>query len=204
MPDGTEIKGEKLLVAAGRRTFLKELGVAALGLDDGLRYFDVDEKQRVTDGLWAVGDIAGDGLFTHLATRQASVAAADILGNDVEPLNLDALSAVTFTDPEIGAVGLTEAEAREKGINVAVAFKLVGHTARGWLHSTGNEGFIKIVVDNDAGVVVGATSAGPHGGEVLGLLSLAVHAKVPVSTLKSMIYAYPTFHKGIEDALGDL
>ncbi len=204
MPDGTEITGEKLLVAAGRRTFLKELGVGNLGLDENMRYFEVDGTQKVTDGLWAVGDIAGDGLFTHLATRQAAVAAQDILGNKTEPLNLDALSAVTFTDPEVGAVGLTEAEARDKGINVAVAFKQVGHTARGWLHSTGNEGFIKIVVDADAVVVVGATSVGPHGGEVLGLLSLAVHAKIPVSTLKSMIYAYPTFHKGIEDALGEL
>ena len=204
MPDGTKIIGEKLLVAAGRRTFLKELGVGNLGLDENMRYFDVDGKQKVTDGLWAVGDIAGDGLFTHLATRQAAVAAHDILGNETEPLNLDALSAVTFTDPEVGAVGLTEAEARDKGINVAVAFKQVGHTARGWLHSTGNEGFIKIIVDQDAGIVVGATSVGPHGGEVLGLLALAVHAKVGVSTLKSMIYAYPTFHKGIEDALGEL
>lgn len=204
LADGTELCGEKLLVAAGRTTFLDELGVAAVGLEPKLRFLDTDDRQRVADGLWAVGDIAGDGLFTHLATRQADVAATDILGNDPEPLNLDALSSVTFTDPEIGAVGLTEAEARAKGLNVAIAFKLVSHTARGWLHSTGNEGFIKIVVDQDDGVVVGATSAGPAGGEVLGLLSLAVHAKVPVATLRSMIYAYPTFHKGIEDALNEL
>lgn len=68
----------------------------------------------------------------------------------------------------------------------------------------GNEGLIKLAVDQTAGALVGATSAGPHGGEVLGLLSLAVHAKVPVSTLRSMIYACPTFHKGIEDALNEL
>ena len=204
MPDGTVVTGEKLLVATGRQTFLKELGVAALGLSEDLRFFDVDGHQRVIDGVWAVGDIAGDGMFTHLATRQASIAADDILGNETEPLNLDALSAVTFTDPEIGAVGLTEAEAREKGINVAVVNKAVAHTARGWLHSVGNEGFIKIVIDADADVVVGATSAGPNGGEVLGFLSLAVHAKIPVPTLRSMIYAYPTFHKGIEDALNEL
>ncbi len=204
MPDGTEVTGEKLLVATGRRTFLKELGVSSLGIDDSKPFFEVDDHQRVTHGVWAVGDIAGDGQFTHLATRQAAVAAADILGNEIEPLNLAALSAVTFTDPEVGAVGLTEAEARDRGISVAVAFKEVGHTARGWLHSVGNEGFIKIIVDTDRDVVVGATSVGPTGGEVLGLLSLAVHAQVPVRTLRSMIYAYPTFHKGIEDALNEL
>ncbi len=206
MPDGSQISAEKLLVATGRRTFLKELGVGTLGLDEDLRFFDVDGRQRVAgaENLWAVGDIAGDGLFTHLATRQAAIAAEDILGNATEALNLDALSAVTFTDPEVGAVGRTEAEAREAGLNVATAFKIVGHTARGWLHSTGNEGFIKLVADKDNDVLVGATSVGPHGGEVLGLLSLAVHAKTPISTIRKMIFAYPTFHKGIEDALNEL
>ncbi len=204
LPDGTDVTGEKLLVATGRRTFLKELGIEALGLDPESRFLTADGHQRVGEGLWAIGDIAGDGLFTHLATRQGAVAAADILGEPVEPLNLDALPAVTFTDPEVGAIGLTEAEAREQGLNVAVASKLVGHTARGWLHSAGNEGFIKLVVDTDHDRLVGATSMGPTGGEVLGLLALAVHAKIPVATLRSMIYAYPTFYKGVEDALGEL
>ena len=209
LTDGTEITGERLLVAAGRRTFLPELGVANLGVDDTTTYLPVDGRQRVSvesemGGLWAVGDIAGEGLFTHLATRQGAIAADDILGNDVEPLNLDALPAVTFTDPEVGSVGLTEAEAAEAGLDVRVVSKQVDHTARGWLHATGNEGLIKIVIDAKADVVVGATSMGPAGGEVLGLLALAVHAKVPVATLRSMIYAYPTFHKGIEDTLNEL
>lgn len=204
LEDGTEVVAEQLLVAAGRRTFLKELGAANLGVDVEAPFLSVDERMRVTDGVWAVGDIAGQGQFTHLATRQGAIAAADILGDDVVPLNLEALSAVTFTDPEVGAVGLTEAQARERGLSVKTAFKPVAHTARGWLHATGNEGFIKLVIDADRDVLVGATSVGPVGGEVLGLLSLAVHAKVPVATLRSMIYAYPTFHKGVEDALGEL
>ena len=94
--------------------------------------------------------------------------------------------------------------ARAAGINVSVAVKPVAHTARGWLHSVGNEGVIKLVADIDRQVLVGATSVGPAGGEVLGHLALAVHAKVPLATLRSMIYAYPTFHKGIEDALNEL
>jgi len=204
MPDGTELTGERLLVATGRQTFLRELGVETLGLDPDARFLTTTCNQRVRPGVWAVGDIAGDGLFTHLGTRQADVAVADILGNQVESLNLDALSAVTFTDPEVGAVGLTEAEARERGVAVHTAFKLVGHTARGWLHSAGNEGFIKLVADANEQILVGATSVGPVGGEVLGLLALAIHAKIPLETLRSMIYAYPTFHKGVEDALKEL
>lgn len=206
MADGTTHVAERLLVAAGRQTFLRELGVGHLGLDPSAPFLSVDDHMRVTDGVWAVGDIAGDGLFTHLAIRQAVIAADDIAGKEkeVEPLNLAALSSVTFTDPEVGAVGMTEAEARHAGLDVAVAYKPVAHTARGWLHSSGNEGFVKLVVDRARDVLVGATSMGPHGGEVLGLLALAVHAEIPVTTLRSMIYAYPTFHKGIEDALNEL
>jgi pyruvate/2-oxoglutarate dehydrogenase complex dihydrolipoamide dehydrogenase (E3) component len=204
MPDGTTIAADRLLVAAGRKTFLRELGAEHVGIDPDAPFLAVDGHQRVTDGVWGVGDIAGEGLFTHLAIRQADVAVADILGRDAEPLNLSALSSVTFTDPEVGAVGRTEAEARELGLNIAVVTKPVPHTARGWLHGVGNEGLIKLVVDTDRDVLVGATSAGPHGGEVLGLLALAVHASIPIATLRSMIYAYPTFHKGIEDALHEL
>lgn len=205
LADGTEVSGEKLLVATGRDRLLKQLGVDALGIDSSAtRALSVGPDQKVQDGLWAVGDVTDTGLFTHIAVRQASIAASAILGNEYEPINTKAISAVTFTDPEVGSVGLTEAEAKEQGINVATAVKPVGHTARGWLHSAGNEGVIKLVVDADRNVLVGATSVGPHGGEVLGLLSLAVHTEASIDQLKSMIYAYPTFHRGIEDTLGDL
>ena len=80
----------------------------------------------------------------------------------------------------------------------------VSSSARGWIHGPGNAGFIKLVADGDRGLLVGATSVGPWGGEVLSMLTLAVHARVPVSTLRTMIYAYPTFHRGVQDALTDL
>ena len=204
LQDGTEVSGEKLLVATGRQTFLADLGVESLGIDPESLFLDVDENMQVQDGLWAVGDIAGKGMFTHLGIRQAKVAVDNILGRETQPLNMDALSAVTFTDPEVGSVGKSEAQAREAGINVKTVHKIVGHTARGWLHSNGNEGFIKLIVDADRDVLVGATSVGPMGGEVLSFLSLAVHSAIPVPELRHMIYAYPTFHMGIEDALKEL
>lgn len=204
LADGTEVTGEKLLVAVGRKTFLKELGIANLGLDEDARFMTIDENTQVQDGLWAVGDIAGRGLYTHLALKQADVTVAQILGTEASPVNYDALAAAVFTDPEIGVVGKTEAEAREAGINVKTAFKPVAHTARGWMHMHGNDGFIKLVVDADKDLLIGATSVGPHGGEVLGMLALAVHAQIPIATMKSMIYAYPTFYKGVEDTLNEL
>jgi pyruvate/2-oxoglutarate dehydrogenase complex dihydrolipoamide dehydrogenase (E3) component len=89
-------------------------------------------------------------------------------------------------------------------VNVRTGAALVAHSARGWIHGPGNEGFIKLVEDSDRGVLVGATSVGPRGGEVLSMLALAIKAEVPVSTLRAMIYAYPTFYRGVEDALRDL
>lgn len=111
---------------------------------------------------------------------------------------------VTFTDPEVGAVGLTEIQARERGIDVRTAVAELPNSARGWIHKAGNEGLIKLVEDADRGVLVGATAVGPSGGEVLAGLAVAVHAEVPTGRLRQLIYAYPTFHRAIEDALGRL
>jgi pyruvate/2-oxoglutarate dehydrogenase complex dihydrolipoamide dehydrogenase (E3) component len=201
--DGDDVRGSCLLVATGRKADLEALGGAAAGLDPKSRYIDVDGHLRAADGIWAVGDVTGKGLFTHVAMYQAKIAVADILGEAAaEPADYAALPRVTFTDPEVGAVGLTEKKAREEGIDVATGTSDVSKSARGWIHKA--EGFIKLVADRKRSVLVGATSAGPMGGEVLSMLTLAIHARVPVSTLRTMIYAYPTFHRGIEDALSDL
>ncbi len=202
--DNTTVSGERLLVAVGRRADLANLGLETVGLDPRARTIDVDDRMRAGDKLWAVGDITGRGAFTHVAMRQADVAVRDILGEDGPPADYRAVPRVTFTDPEIGAVGMTEAQARQAGLNVHIGMAHVPSTARGWLHKAGNEGFIKLVADADRGILVGATSAGPAGGEVLGALAVAVHAEVPIDRLRHMMYAYPTFHRGIEDALRDL
>lgn len=201
LKDGTVVTGERLLVATGRRANLAALGVSAIGIDDGQHWVPVDDRMRVVPGVWAVGDLTGKGLFTHIAMYQAGIAIADILGRPGPPADYTALPRVTFTDPEIGAVGLTEQAAREAGRRVRAVSVPLPESTRGWIHKAGNDGFIKLVEDIDAGVLIGATSAGPNGGEVLGLLALAVHARVPVAQLRSMIYAYPTFHRAIEAAL---
>ncbi|MGI9623535.1 MAG: dihydrolipoyl dehydrogenase family protein [Acidimicrobiales bacterium] len=204
LEDGTEVRGERILVATGRHTNVEGLGLENVGVELESPYIHVDDHMQVTDGLWAVGDITGKGLFTHVAAYQAPIAAASILGQEHAPADYRAMPRVTFTDPEVGSVGLTETDALDAGLNVDVVTQNVPWSARGWLHSAGNEGVIKLVVDKDRQVLVGATSVGPHGGEVLSMLTLAVHAETPIATLKSMIYAYPTFHRGVEDALGQL
>ena len=198
------VRGVGLLVATGRHPDLAALNVASIGVDDTARAIPVDGRLRVTDGVWAVGDITGVGAFTHVSMHQADICVEDILGRDPAPADYRALPRVTFTDPEIGSVGLSEAAARQQKLDVRVGIYPVPSSTRGWIHKAGNEGFIKLVEDAGRGVLVGATSAGPTGGEVLSMLTLAIHAEVPVEVLRRMIYAYPTFHRAVEAALTDL
>ncbi|MCL7460444.1 dihydrolipoyl dehydrogenase family protein [Micromonospora echinofusca] len=231
---GAEFTADRLLVVTGRRAHLDELGLDTVGVDAGRRYLAVDDRLHVTEGIWAVGDVTGEGAFTHVAMYQAGIVVADVLdharradagadpsgtasatggaagsgaGGSARVLpraDYRALPRVTFTDPEVGAVGLTEQQARERGVNVQVGLARLPSSARGWIHKAGNEGFVKLVADADEGVLVGATSVGPAGGEVLSALVVAVHAAVPLARLRQMIYAYPTFHRAIEDALRDM
>jgi pyruvate/2-oxoglutarate dehydrogenase complex dihydrolipoamide dehydrogenase (E3) component len=194
---GRAVRGARLLVATGRSSDLASLGVAALGLDETAQTIPVDGHLRVAPGVWAVGDVTGEGAYTHVAVSQARICAADILGHAVAEADYRAVPRVTFTDPEIGSVGLTEAQAREAGGDVTVMAEPIPDSARGWIHR--GEGFVKLVARE--GVLVGATSIGPMGGEVLGMLTLAVHAQISLEVLRSMVYAYPTFHRAVDSAL---
>jgi len=204
LSDGTGVTGEALLVATGRQTDLAGIGAGLVGADESGHAIPVDDHLRAAPGVWAIGDITGHGAFTHMSMYQANIVVHDILGQEVSPAEYHAVPRVTFTDPEIGSVGLTEAKARDRGLDVRTSSYPIPQSTRGWIHQAGNDGFIKLVADAGQGILVGASSAGPAGGEVLSLLTLAVHARVPVRRLREMIYAYPTFHRAIEAALQDL
>lgn len=201
---GEQLRAERLLVATGRKADLGAVGLDTVGVDVTGRSVPVDDRCRVGDGVWAIGDITGKGAFTHVSMYQAGIVIRDVLGEPGPAADYRAVPRVTFTDPEVGAVGLSEAQAREQFDSVRVGTTPLGDTTRGWIHKVGNEGLIKLVADAGRGVLVGATTMGPSGGEMLGALTVAVHAEVPIDTLRSMIYAYPTFHRGIEDALSRL
>jgi pyruvate/2-oxoglutarate dehydrogenase complex dihydrolipoamide dehydrogenase (E3) component len=205
LADSSEIRGDRLLVATGRKTDLAALGVGAIGLDEHARSIPVDEYMRAAPGVWALGDVVGKGAFTHMSTYHGRIILAELLGRPSHPAEYHAVPRVTFTDPEIGSVGMTESQARAAlGDRVRTAVSQIPASARGWIHKAGNDGFIKLVTDSQRGVLVGATSAGPTGGEVLSMLTLAVHAGITVQRLTEMIYAYPTFHRAVEDALRKL
>lgn len=204
LEDGSSVTGEQVLVATGRRPDLKSVGLDTVGIPPDAPAAPVDEHLKVASGVWAVGDVTGKGAFTHVAMYQSRIAAADILGEPHEPADYRALPRVTFTDPEVGSVGMTEAEARRAGLDVRVRLAAVPSSARGWIHKAGNEGTVKLVADVGRNILVGGMVAGPSGGEVMAFIALAVHAEVPLPKLQEMIYAYPTFHRAIEDALKGL
>ena len=202
---GDFLTAQRLLVATGRRLDLAATGLGAIGIDAKAKAVPVDTRLRVATGVWAVGDMTGKGAFTHVSMYQAEIVVADILGNQgVPPADYRALPRVTFTDPEVASVGMTYAQAVEAGLDVLVGKAELAATSRGWIHGPGNDGFIKLIADAGRRILVGATVIGPSGGEVMSALAVAIHAEVPVDRLLHMIYAYPTFHRGILDALHDL
>jgi pyruvate/2-oxoglutarate dehydrogenase complex dihydrolipoamide dehydrogenase (E3) component len=194
------LTAEKLLVAAGRRNNLQGLGLETVGLDPDARVLDPDERMRVADGVWAIGDIVGKGAFTHVSMYQGAVVLNDLLGRDGPWADYRAVSRVTFTAPEVGAVGLTEAAARKAGVDVVVGTGDLG--ARGWI--TREDGLVKLVADRERQVLVGGVVVAPAGGEIMSLLGVAVHTEVPISTLLHLHFAYPTYHRALETVLQDL
>ncbi|MGH3362410.1 MAG: dihydrolipoyl dehydrogenase family protein [Nocardioides sp.] len=195
-----EIGADKLLVATGRTPNLADVGLESLGLDPEAPSVETDERMRAGERLWAVGDITGKGAFTHLSMYQAAVAVRDLLGQDGPPADYRAAVRVTFTGPEIASVGHTEQQARDAGVPVVTGTGDLG--ARGWLAK--QEGVVKLVADRERGVLVGGTIVGEVAGEMVSMLSTAVHAEIPVATLRSMHFAYPTFHRAIETVVDDL
>src|SRR5467141_2350474 len=201
---GRKATGQKLLVATGRRANLRDIGMETVGLDPASRLLEPDDHLRVGARLWAIGDVTTSGGFTHMAIYHADIVINDILGTPGPGADYRAKPRVTFTDPEVGAAGLTEEQARTQGINVRTGLQKASVTSRGWIHGPGNDGFIKVVEDADRGVLVGATTMGPRGGDLLGIFELAIKMQIPSDELRHLIYAYPTFYRGTGEAVRKL
>jgi pyruvate/2-oxoglutarate dehydrogenase complex dihydrolipoamide dehydrogenase (E3) component len=201
---GRQLRGSALLVATGRRANLRDIGLETVGLDPATRLLEPDSHLRVGEQLWAIGDVTVSGGFTHMAIYHAGIAIDDILGKPGPGADYRAKPRVTFTDPEVGAAGLTQEQAMKKGINVRTGIQQASVTSRGWIHGPGNDGFIKVVEDADRGVLVGATTVGPRGGDLLGLFELAIKMQIPSDELRHLIYAYPTFYRGAGEAVRKL
>jgi dihydrolipoamide dehydrogenase len=194
--DGRELVADEILVAVGRRPATGDLGLDVVGLEPG-RPVPVDDQLRavgVTGGwLYAVGDCNGRSLLTHMGKYQARIAGDVILGKDVSAFaDHRAVPRVTFTDPQVCAVGLTAAQADEAGIRVRVVDHPVGAVAGAYVLGDGVAGTARLVVDEDRIVVVGATFTGPGIAELLHSATIAIVGEVPVDRLWHAVPSFPT------------
>jgi pyruvate/2-oxoglutarate dehydrogenase complex dihydrolipoamide dehydrogenase (E3) component len=197
LDDGREIVGGELLVAVGRRAPTGDLGLATVGVAAGRGGFlEVDDHLRVDgrDWLYAVGDVNGRALLTHHGKYQARLVGDALAGVDVGPAWADdkAIVRVVFTDPQVAAVGLTEAQARAAGIDPLVVTHDVGSSAGGALLGKGTRGTAQLVIDEERRVIVGATFVGPGVGEMIHAATIAITGEVPVERLWHAVPAFPT------------
>ncbi len=191
--DGS-IEAAHLLVAVGRTPRVADIGLESVGVDaDGP--IEVGDDMRVGDRDWlyAVGDVNGRVLLTHMGKYQARVAAANILGGTATARRDDSTAPrVVFTDPEIAAVGHTLASAKEAGIDASAVDVSTSGNAGASFHGRGAAGTSRLVIDEDRKVVVGATFVGPDSNELLHAATIAVVAAVPLDLLFEAVPAFPT------------
>jgi dihydrolipoamide dehydrogenase len=204
LDDGTEARGAVLLLATGRRPRTAGIGLETVGIEPGKHGIEVDERCRAGAGVWAIGDVTGVAAFTHVAKYQGRIAAADILGQKVRA-DYRAVPRVVFTDPEVAAVGLTEAQARDQGLEIATAtIDLPTSIARPYTFQQNPTGKFGIVVDSRRQVLVGAWAVAPLAGEWIHTAVLAIRAEIPVAVLKDTIAQFPSFSEAFGAALRSL
>jgi dihydrolipoamide dehydrogenase len=204
LDDGTTLQADEILVSTGRRPNTSDLGLETVDLEEKL---SVDDTMLVdgTDWLYAVGDVNGRALLTHQGKYQARAAGEAIAarlngttvddgawGRHVATADHAAVPRVVFTDPEVAAVGLTEKQAHDAGLSVRTVEYDLGGVAGAALHADEYAGRAKLVIDEDRGIVVGATFVGQDAAELLHAATIAVVGEVPIDRLWHAVPAYPT------------
>ena len=183
--DGSEVSGDRLLIATGRRPRVEGLGLESVGVEADDHGIPVDSHLRAAEGLWAIGDVNGDWPLTHVGKYQGDVVAANILGEPRE-VNYDAVPRVTFTDPQAAAVGMSEAP-----FSATAPVSEVARTATYTRAYADENGFLTLLSDGKR--LTGAYALGPEAGEWLQQATLAIRARVPVEMLADTIQPFPTF-----------
>jgi len=195
-PDGQELRGERLLLATGRRPRMADLGLELVGVRTGPHGIDVDAHLRAGEGVWAIGDVTGIWPLTYVGKYQGRIAAANILGH-TRQADYDAVPRVVFTDPQAAAVG-----AADGPLTATVALSDVPRTATYTRAYAERPGFLTLVSDGHR--LTGAYAVGPDAGEWMQQATVAVRARVPLEVMADTIQPFPTFSEGFYFALEEL
>jgi len=203
LPNGKreDMEAEALLVAVGRKPLTQNIGLEGTKVVLDRDFIKVDEFQRTGEpGVYAIGDIvAGTPQLAHVATAEGMVAIAHIAGKPVTPVNKNRIPGATYTEPGIGSVGLTEAQARAAGHDIRVGkFPFAANSKASILGQ--HDGFVKIVADAKFGEILGVHIIGPEAFELIGEGVLAMEAEATVETLLHTIHAHPTIYEAVGEA----
>lgn len=190
---GRELRGDRLLVATGRRPRIQAIGLESVGVEPDPHGVPVDAHLRVADGLWAIGDVTGIWPLTHVGKYQGDVVAANILG-EAREANYEAVPRVTYTDPQAAAVGAVDGR-----FSATVPVAQVSKTATYTRAYAESNGFLTLLSDGDR--LTGAYALGPEAGEWLQQATLAIRARVPIDVLSDTIQPFPTFSEIYVSAL---
>ncbi|MDQ3926287.1 MAG: NAD(P)/FAD-dependent oxidoreductase [Actinomycetota bacterium] len=204
LENGTEIETDVVVIAAGRTPRTEGIGLESVGIEPDGRRLPIDEHCRLAEGVWALGDVTGVMLLTHVAKYQGRVVADNILGKE-RRADYRGIPRVVFSDPEIAAAGLTEARAREQGIEVATAVLDVPRAiARPWTYEENPRGHLGLLADRERRVLVGAWAVAPQAGEWIHQASQAIRADIPVEKLLDTVAQFPTYSEAYIAALEEL
>jgi pyruvate/2-oxoglutarate dehydrogenase complex dihydrolipoamide dehydrogenase (E3) component len=200
LDDGSELRAQQLIIAVGRRPRSRDIGLETIGVEADRHGIPVDRHCRVSENVWAAGDCTGVMLFTHLAKYQARVAMADMRG---QPVLADyrAIPRVIFTDPEVAAVGLTQAQADAQGIDVAEGRISLSSVPRAYTYEQEPRGELSVLVDRRRRVMVGAWAVGPMASEWIHEAVLAIRAEVPYEVLLDTVAQFPSYAEAYLSAL---
>lgn len=190
LTDGSTIDAERILVATGRTPHVQGLGLETLGVSVGPHGIAVDARLRAADNVWAIGDVTGVALFTHLGKYQARVAAGDMTGHN-RTADYRAIPAGIFTDPEVGTVGRTDGDD-----HVSARYDLTGGRLTTYERPK-RAAFVRLFANPEEHILTGAVVVGPQAAEWLGQLTLAVRTATPIDVLLDTIQPYPTFSEAI-------
>jgi pyruvate/2-oxoglutarate dehydrogenase complex dihydrolipoamide dehydrogenase (E3) component len=193
LADGREVRGDHLLVATGRRPRVEGIGLDTVGIQPDRHGLAVDAHLQVADRLWAIGDVTGVRLLTHVGKYQGEVVAANILGEPREA-NYESIPSVVYTDPQAAAVGATEAP-----FSATTPLSEVAKTSTYNHDYQQSNGFLTLLSDGQ--VLTGAYALGPEAGEWLQQATLAIRAQVPLEVLRDTIQPFPTFSEIYVDTL---
>jgi len=197
---GRTLKVSNVLLCSGRAPNVEELNLDSIGVEIGRGGVVVDGRQRTSvPGIWAAGDVAAGPMFTPTAQYQARIAVEDMFGNDARTADYSVLPTAIFTDPELGAVGLTEAEARVRGYDVGVATHPVRAVTRAQYYGT-KRGLYKIVYDRASRRVLGVHVVSRGASDIVGGLAVALGLGATVDDLAAVHHVYPSFSEGLKAA----